>query len=736
MAKGTITFTTDNTLQGKIEWSSSSNGSVANTSSVTATLYARRTNNYETYGKSWNGHITIDGNKLSWSSLSSTTTVGNSWVKIKSRTRTITHNQDGTKSITISGAISGPDGTSLASANSTGSGTAKLDNIPRQATITTAENFNDEGNPTITYSNPAGDSVDKIEACIAKEDGSGIYVQYREISKTGTSYTFSLTTDERNTLRQAAKNNTLSVAFYIKTTINGTSITPFSSVVKTLTIINAKPTLSPTIKDTNNTTIALTGDNNKLIKFYSNAQAKTGSTVYKYATVLSETITNSGRTKVTNTATTNAITDSVFTFYIQDSRKNDATSTIDVKQKGNWIEYVKLSCNATPSNPTAEGDMTLNIKGNYWNGNFGAVQNVLTLKYRMGIAESSFGDWITLTPTITNNTYNIDIPISGLDYQTTYSFEVQASDKLATLPVKTFNVQTKTVFDWSNEDFQFNVPVQIDGETTVDGNVNASGKVSGWLSSTVKNLPSGAGDRTYWNSLPNGEYWYSVDITTITEYMPYDYGFVYKTGTFNPGDFSILFSSQPSGKIWRKCGSSVDVTAWKSLVYTSDLYPVGTCYTTSTNTNPSTLGMPGTWTLIDKEFKSQYIYTDDTTYITRTNISDSSARLVVGGHSIIVDMKFVLSTALTDSTLNVLTLKLSSFISDFRNQRYSSGWTDSGNAMVMFSLSNTGILQCMDVIGVDTVASGETCYVNLNIAMSFENMVDSACDKFIWKRTA
>ncbi len=93
-------------------------------------------------------------------------------------------------------------------------GSISLTNIPRQANITSAPDFSDEANPTINYSNPAGNSVSSLDACISLT-GATDNIAYRAVSKTGTSYTFNLTEAERNVLRAACPNsNTLSVIFF------------------------------------------------------------------------------------------------------------------------------------------------------------------------------------------------------------------------------------------------------------------------------------------------------------------------------------------------------------------------------------------------------------------------------------------------------------------------------------------------------------------------------------------
>lgn len=125
------------TFQGRLDVSSTAGSSTDNSSSVTVTLYARKQNSSSpTTGKSWSGNITIDGATSSFSSLSSSLSIGNSWVQVWSYTRPVGHNDDGSKTIYISGSIKGPSGTSLANATSSGGDNFTLDTIPRYANIT------------------------------------------------------------------------------------------------------------------------------------------------------------------------------------------------------------------------------------------------------------------------------------------------------------------------------------------------------------------------------------------------------------------------------------------------------------------------------------------------------------------------------------------------------------------------------------------------------------------------
>ena len=231
-----------------------------NTSSVTVKVIAWRTNTgYTTYGTGY-CNCNINGSEYSQSISTSQKIEYNSDTVLFSQTVTIPHNADGSKSIYVEAEI---DHTRFSSDYN--GFTVTLSNIPRQATLTAVQNFNDEGNPTITYSNPAGNVVSSLQACISLT-GSGANVPYRDISKTGTTYTFNLTSAERTTLRNACPNsNTLSVIFYVKTVIAGQ--TYYSTKNATMSIVNGNPTIAGvTYKDNNSASVAVSQNNQIIIQ--------------------------------------------------------------------------------------------------------------------------------------------------------------------------------------------------------------------------------------------------------------------------------------------------------------------------------------------------------------------------------------------------------------------------------------------------------------------------------------
>ena len=383
----------------------------------------------------------------------------------------IAHNADGSKSVSIAANfyIYSQGAVGINAAQVSGAQTITLTSIPRGATIATAPNFNDEQNPTITYSNPAGTAVTSIKACIANSTGGTVYVAYRDISKTGTSYTFNLTEAERNVLRNATKDsNTMTVQFYIETVIGGQTFR--SNMAKTLTIINNKPTLSPTIVDTGIYSAPLTGDaNNKIIKGYNTMSITFGDAALKGATITSRKVTCGSLSRTADGTMAN-VESGDFVFTVTDSRGNTTTKTISKT----LINYVKLTANLDAKNPTTDGVLNFTVKGNYFNGNFGANSNTLTVQYRYKVDGGSYSQWTTVSHSLSSNTYTVSSSITGLDYQKAYVIQCRALDKIyndvgedAVLTIEA-KVKSIPVFDWSGEDFNFNVPVTIQGNPVND----------------------------------------------------------------------------------------------------------------------------------------------------------------------------------------------------------------------------------------------------------------------------
>ena len=431
---------------------------------------------WELYGGGDGGYVvvsevkvTIDGSQVFYRSESNHQNVYPG-TTVASGTKTITHNTDGSRSFSASVSA----GIYQWAINKSGSGTWSLTSIPRKATVDSAPNFTDEDSPTITYTNKAGSSMGTLQACIADAQGQEIFVPYRNLSKTGSSYTFNFTAAEKEALQKAvlSGSNSRQVRFYIYSKIG--SYEDYSSQLKTLTIANANPAISPTVVDVNSKTIALTGDSNKLIRYHSDAKAVVSASFKKHATAKTYKITCGNANALAPEVVFGVVENNQFNFSVTDTRGLTASQTVTKTM----VPYVHLTCNLEVDRPNALGEMTFKIHGNYYNGSFGATNNALTLYYSVE-AESGGISATQITPTFSGNTYSIEVPLTGLDYRQKYTFKAWASDKLETAETPEIVTYSLPIFDWSKEDFNFNVPVSIEGSRMNDF-VIEQGKMAGW----------------------------------------------------------------------------------------------------------------------------------------------------------------------------------------------------------------------------------------------------------------
>ena len=372
----------------------------------------------------------------------------------------ITHNNDGKKTVTVSANFtSTPWGW-----NGTATATADLPTIPRHASITAAPNFNDEENPAINYSNPAGNAITSIKACISLT-GSVDDIKYRDIPKTGSSYTFVLTNEERKILRNATlTSNTRKVKFYVTSVIGG--ITQYSTLEKTLTIVNAMPELTVSAKDTGGYSVPLTGDENKIIKGFNYVNVSMSSVLKKGANIKSQTITNGSQKINGASGGFNNTENNTFIFSLTDTRGNTVTKNITLEM----IDYIKLTCNLETKNPTADGKMTFKISGNYFKGNFGTVDNTLAVEYRYKENDGDYSEWIAAEPipTINGNIYETIINLTGLNYRSSYTFQARAIDKTIIILSTEKKVRTIPVYDWGENDFNVNGELKINDIPIID----------------------------------------------------------------------------------------------------------------------------------------------------------------------------------------------------------------------------------------------------------------------------
>ena len=342
----------------------------------------------------------------------------------------IAHNADGTKSVTIAVDITGytNDGSGDSGWRASGSKTVELTAIPRASTIGAtdanvgATSIIAVNRKSTAYTHSIAFEFGSLTGYI-NADGE---VVSSEVTHTATNIAFAVPTSWYNQIGSAQSGIcTLTCKTYSGSTQIGDAQTAAFTVTASQSA--SAPTVSGTVKDTNATTTALTGNADKLVRYFSNAQCTISATAKNGASITAKSV--NGISISGTSCTISAVETGEFVFEATDSRKYTGVAKV-VKD---LIEYIKLTANVTCSrdDPTS-GNATLMVTGNYFNGSFGSMVNTLTIKYRIGTS----GSWVTAASgkiVYSSVGYIATIPLSGLDYQSQHRIYVDVSDKLMQL---------------------------------------------------------------------------------------------------------------------------------------------------------------------------------------------------------------------------------------------------------------------------------------------------------------
>lgn len=388
-----------------------------NTSNLTVNLYAKHNNN--------SGYKQISGPKASIS-IDSIQKVnadvkeiyGSNYKLIAAWIGDIPHDNDGRKIVNVNVAYTPNTSYQYASRACTFNESVTLSNIARKSDFTASNaliggacniSINRAANFTHTLSYSFGNLSETIATGVATSYGWTIPTKFYEQiknSKTGNCTITCITYNGSSEIGRISK------------TIN-------ISVNETL----CKPDVFGTIEDTNQATINLTGDSSKLIRYKSIAKITTSGTAKNSANIKSLLVDGYASPLIVNGVSKNS-----FTVTAIDTRDipNSIVKTTEM------VDYIPLTCNVEfeRKEPTSN-EFSYKLSGNYFNGNFGAIDNTLNLlwKYRkLGTEEWLVGG--DITPTITDNTFSANGSCGKLlTYKDSVEFILYFSDKLDSLNV-------------------------------------------------------------------------------------------------------------------------------------------------------------------------------------------------------------------------------------------------------------------------------------------------------------
>lgn len=457
-------------------WTATQN-TAGNYSDITATHKLVCASTYALYIDSRTNSCTADGTAKSFTS-SAISTGGGTTITLGTTTHRVYHNADGTKTFTMTTVFNmQADIVGTWVNNITATGTITLNAIPRQAQITGANNFNDEQNPSFTFSNAGGFTMSAYLSFAGKiifRSGIG--------NATSGSYTFTLTEAERETLRNATPNsNTMTVTYGLETVINGTTYA--STANRTITIVNANPT-APTLTyaDTNATTTAITGNNQRVIRNKSTLTATVGTgTAKKGASITSYSTTINGVTKAGNGAlnfgAVNSATNVELVTTVTDSRGNTATvkKTVIIDD---WATPTASVALYRINNFETESKIKVDATYSSLNG-----KNAITIQYRHKITtDSVYSEWGNLNNNALgtfqlNNNYDWNIQVQIRDHLSSwvlYSLILPKGKPILFIDTDKRSVGVNGFPEHENS-FEVNGVLKLNGASIVEQGSNAFG---------------------------------------------------------------------------------------------------------------------------------------------------------------------------------------------------------------------------------------------------------------------
>lgn len=558
----------------KVEYSYTQNVS-KNQSTITMTLYVHR----DSYGPSWNTHcnsyIRLDGSNVM--TYTGSFNISTSWVKIGSTvTKTVNHNADGTKSISITGFFDSQGLTSKLDDLSC-SGTVTLKTIPRASSISSITGDTIGETVTIRLNRASssfthrlyysfGDTKNRLlSSSVATSYSFKPSMNDCAYLPNGTSGTATIRADTYNgstKIGSASKNFTLKVPSSVVPTLSGVSVTQVDGDVP--------EDWGVYVKGKSKATVQVNG-----------AAGAYGSTIKAYA------ISGGGYSGTTNPFTTGALNTAgqvTFTGKITDSRGRTASGSASITVE-DYAPPVLTSVEAHRCNASGE----LQDDGEYitltavFSGSTVGGRNAITGKYRR-MPEG--GGWTSLSSLTSGQA--VVFPASG---DSTFSVEVQVSDAFTTISQAVVVNSVEFIMDFKagGNGIAFGKAAEYDDLLDVQWDARFRGGVAadGPLSTENPVAVSGSADEAdIWQG--KGLLALSVEEGQLLN-QPTDRGLLLCLSPKEGGQAHLLWMPQPDGSLYhRGCDADGWGSGWREGVDSKNLshFLANATGNIATNTNP------------------------------------------------------------------------------------------------------------------------------------------------------
>lgn len=432
--------TTSNNWTYKLEVSETSYSIANNTSVVSVTAYLGRSSSQSYIGGTWSGSITVDGSTQSMSGTIPYPTYINagSWYTLATKTFTVSHNLDGSKTASVSSSWAPESGVVPSSASANGS--IKLTTIPRASSVSGGSGNIGE-NTTINISRYSSSFTHTLTYTFGSLTGTVV----EKTSSTSINWTIP------TSFYAIIPNSNSGTGTITCTTYNGNTNIGTNTCNFTAKVINSNPVFNNFdyidiggMTPIGTITTDLTGNENTIIKGYN----KLAVTIEELATA--QNSATMSYYQVDDVKETPTGTELIFTLLVDNYSKEAITclavdsrgnSTAVTKTIANFIDYdepIKKSFSLTRSDNGVGEFVNLSFSGTFWNGNFGAVENDLTVSYKYKKTnDTTYTIGTTsIIPTINENSFNFnnliagDTEQNGFDINESYDIIVEVQDKI------------------------------------------------------------------------------------------------------------------------------------------------------------------------------------------------------------------------------------------------------------------------------------------------------------------
>ena len=416
--------------------SESSTSTANNTSALSYSLVLTSTGGSAQYNGAGSYAININGSRVRSGTVNlNVGTYGS--VTLASGSTTVGHNNDGSKTVSVSASYSSAASAYYLPSSGSTSGSLTLTKIPRASKIDTFTGSTVDGSFKVTYTKSVSTYTDKLRISIPNVKA----LMTIDYNTSGTSFTL-----DSASLEYIYSNYTTTQTVQlgaVMETYNGTTKIGESSEIKIDVSINAPPSISSVIL-TETSGISGVGSTD-VVAMLGKKSVKVTATAQHHASIKLIQVQNGNVTKSVSDSSTATIgfdnlSSASFAVTVTDSRGFTVTKTVT----GTYYDYFKPTIQSlTVARPTDTANTaTISGKGAYWNGTIGSKANTITYTITDDASVSA------TTPTISGTAWTLSQPVSNVPYQSSFHFTVTIKDAFGQSETRQITLPSTTPVVW------------------------------------------------------------------------------------------------------------------------------------------------------------------------------------------------------------------------------------------------------------------------------------------------